>query len=93
MPDHVHLFVCIPPGQMGLSLWIKSLKNSMSKHWRGLKIPAPHWQKGFFDHVIRSNESHAEKWKYVQDNPVRAGLVQRAEDWRYAGQILPEAGF
>ena len=92
MPDHAHLFVCIPPGDMGLSSWIKSLKNSLSKHWRGEGVDAPHWQKGFFDHLIRSDESHAEKWKYVRENPVRAGLVPCTEDWPYAGQILPDAG-
>jgi len=72
----------------GLSLWMKSLKNSMSKHWRDGGISAPHWQKGFFDHVIRSSESHEEKWRYVRENPVRAGLVERAEDWQFAGVIV-----
>jgi putative transposase len=93
MPDQLHLFVRIPPGEMGLSMWMKTLKNTMSKHWRGQEIEAPHWQKGFFDHLIRSDESHAEKWRYVRENRVRAGLVTRAEDWPYAGQILPEPGF
>jgi putative transposase len=73
MPDHLHLFACIPPGAVGLSTWIKSLKNTLSKHWREGGIEAPHWQKGFFDHVIHSSESHVEKWKYVQDNPVPPG--------------------
>jgi REP element-mobilizing transposase RayT len=91
MPDHFHLFVCIPPGAVGLSMWMKSLKNTMSKHWREDGIGAPHWQKGFFDHLIRSSESHAEKWKYVRENPVRAGLVERAEDWPYAGAIQPDS--
>jgi putative transposase len=92
MPDHLHLFVCIPPGTVGLSMWMKSLKNALSKHWRVRGIDAPHWQKGFFDHVIRSNESHAEKWKYMQDNPVRAGLVSDARDWPYAGSIQADSG-
>jgi putative transposase len=92
MPDHLHLFVCIPPGAAGLSMWMKSLKNTLSKHWRERGIEAPHWQKGFFDHLIRSNESHAEKWKYVQDNPVRAGLVTEARDWPFAGTIQPDSG-
>ena len=26
MPDHLLLFVCIPPGAVGLSMWMKSLK-------------------------------------------------------------------
>ena len=91
MPDHLHLFVCIPPGAVGLSPWMKSLKNTLSKHWRDQKIESPHWQKGFFDHLIRSDESHAEKWKYVKDNPVRAGLVEQADDWSYAGAIQPDS--
>jgi putative transposase len=46
-----------------------------------------YWQKGFFDHVLRSEESYEEKWQYVRQNPVRAGLVQSAEDWPYQGEI------
>ena len=29
------------------------------------------WQPGFFDHLIRHNESYAEKWAYLRENPVR----------------------
>jgi len=35
---------------------------------------------GFFDHILRNDESYSEKWEYVRENPVRAGLVQRAQD-------------
>jgi hypothetical protein len=44
------------------------------------------WQRDFFDHVLRSSESYSEKWKYVRDNPVRAGLVS-IDAWKYAGEI------
>ncbi len=33
-------------------------------------------------------ESYSQKWDYVRENPVRAGLVKRAEDWPYAGALL-----
>jgi REP element-mobilizing transposase RayT len=72
-----------------LSEWMKSLKNSPSKTLRGMNIPAPHWQKGFFDHVMRSEESYSEKWLYVAENPVRKHLVARPEDWPYQGEIYP----
>ncbi len=72
-----------------LSEWMKSLKNSLSKTLRGMNIPAPHWQKGFFDHVMRSEESYSEKWLYVAENPVRKCLVPRPEDWPYQGEIYP----
>ena len=37
-------------------------------------------QEGFFDHLLRSHESYAQKWEYIRQNPVRAGLVKFAED-------------
>jgi putative transposase len=48
---------------------------------------APHWQKGFFDHIMRSADSYSEKWDYVSANPVRAGLVHHADAWPYQGVI------
>jgi len=46
------------------------------------------WQRGFFDHFLRNEESYGQKWNYVRENPVRAGLIQRFEDWPYAGEIV-----
>jgi putative transposase len=45
------------------------------------------WQREFFDHVLRSKESYNDKWNYVRDNPVRAGLAVVANDWPYAGEL------
>jgi len=72
-----------------LSEWMKSLKNALSKTLRGMDVPAPHWQRGFFDHVMRSEESYSEKWLYVGENPVRKKLATRCEDWPYQGEIYP----
>jgi putative transposase len=46
------------------------------------------WQRGFSDHLLRNAESYAQKWEYVRQNPVRAGLVARPEDWPYQGEIV-----
>jgi len=89
MPDHVHFFV------MPLLDEPKALSAAMGKwkEWTAKRIlgecggSAPLWQPEFFDHLIRSKESQDGKWEYVSENPVRAGLVKRAEDWRYAGAI------
>ncbi len=89
MPDHIHLFVAFQPGTTALSAWMKSLKNSLAKALRVMGKHSPHWQDGFFDHVLRSSESYEQKWLYVRDNPVRAGLVTRAENWPYQGEIHP----
>ena len=45
------------------------------------------WQPGFFDHLLRRNESYAQKWDYVWRNPVRAKLVAKPEDWPYQGEV------
>ena len=88
MPDHLHAFVSIDDQSITLSNWCKSLKNTISKTLRTLKIEAPHWEKTFFDHVLRSGESYAAKWEYVRNNPVRAGLVKTPDQWSFMGQIF-----
>ena len=92
MPDHLHFF-CVSNETTGAS----SLSRFMAgfKQWTAKRIlrssgaAAPLWQREFFDHVLRSDESYESKWGYVRENPVRAGLVSRAGDWPYAGEITP----
>jgi REP element-mobilizing transposase RayT len=86
MPDHVHFFVC-GGAEFVLGDWIKGLKRSIHN---ALPRPRPErlWQPGFFDHLLRSDESYAEKWTYVRDNPVRAGFATTAAAWPYAGEII-----
>ena len=87
MPDHIHLFVCGPVG-FDLAQWVRMLKTVVGKRLRESGSTAPIWQRGFFDHMLRSEESYGKKWEYVRQNPVRAGLVARAEDWPYQGEIV-----
>lgn len=87
MPDHIHVFVRI--GNRGrLSLAVKCLREHITKRLHqdcsGLRI----WQPGFFDHIMRSEESYAEKWLYVRNNPVRAGLCISPDKWPYQGEII-----
>ena len=85
MPDHLHAFVALDDMIISLSQWMKSLKNTVSKTLKVNGITPPHWQKGYFDHVLRTSESYSIKWDYVRENPVRAGLVGRREEWPYHG--------
>jgi REP-associated tyrosine transposase len=84
MPDHIHLFA---RGNYDfvLTQWMRLLKRNLSK---AISATPPHWQKGFFDHLIRHSESYSEKWHYVWQNPVRAGLVSDADDWPYQGELV-----
>lgn len=89
MPDHVHFFVAPQPaGAKSLAVAVGRWKEWTAKRMvRATTAVAPLWQPEFFDHLLRSGESRSEKWSYVRENPVRAGLVARAEDLPYAGAI------
>jgi len=87
MPDHLHAFVALDAERCRLSAWVSGLKAAVGRVLKSEGVEGPHWQKGFFDHVLRGSESASEKWEYVRNNPVRAGLVQRAEDWAFWGQV------
>ena len=86
MPDHMHFFVCGGP-EFKLEQWVNGLKRSMSVTLGATK-KSPIWQPGFFDHLLRNDESYSQKWEYVQNNPVRAGLVSQAEEWPYQGEFV-----
>jgi len=64
-------------------LWIAFWKDRFFHLQRGFG----RFQRGGFHHRLRSGESYSEKWRYVEENPVRAGLVKRAEDWPYKGRV------
>jgi putative transposase len=91
MPNHIHLF-CAPgvfPSE-SLHQWVRYWKNLASRHW-----PRPNehpiWQRDFWDTQLRRHENYDSKWDYVINNPVRAGLVEKSEDWPFHGErnILP----
>jgi putative transposase len=88
MPEHIHLFVAFPRVGITLPSWVASLRNVLGKRLLQLGICKPHWQEGFFDHLLRSGESYAQKWDYVRMNPVRAKLCARPECWPYQGEIV-----
>jgi REP element-mobilizing transposase RayT len=100
MPDHIHLFVC-GPEDFELGRWMGGLKQHLQKAIigreakelraaspTGRRLQTPIWQRGFFDHVLRNDESYGQKWNDVRDNPVRAAFVGNADDWPYAGEII-----
>jgi putative transposase len=84
LPDHVHLF-CAPAGSppSPLASWVR--------YWKRLVTRATGidglWQAGFWDTQLRHEEAYDAKWLYVQQNPVRHGLVAEAAAWPYQGQL------
>jgi len=88
MPDHVHFFarpaVDARSKAESVGMW-KSV--SARRIAATLSIKPSIWQPDYFDRYLRSSESYSEKWQYVEQNPVRAGLVISVEDWPYRGTI------
>ena len=76
MPDHLHALIAIDR-DASLSKIIGNFKRATSRFAR------VRWQRNFFDHRLRHDESSNEQWIYIMDNPVRAGLVQEADPWPY----------
>lgn len=87
MPDHLHLFVTTDDEKITLAARTKSLKNTISKALRSTGV-APPLAEDILDHLLRSDRSYSQKWNDVRDNPVWAGLVGKAEDWPFMGEIF-----
>ena len=93
MPDHVHFFCSHDAEAEQLSTFVGKWKEWTSKSvCRRYPHKAISWQRGFFDHVLRSSESYSEKWDYVWKNPVRAGLVRNPDEWLHWG-VLNDLSF
>jgi len=84
MPDHIHLFV------RGLKRVVAAAVSGgrNQRHAAETAASTTLWQRGFFDHVIRNTESYSQKWDYVRENPVRAGLASAADEWPFQGEIV-----
>jgi len=86
MPDHIHLFCGPSVLTETVQSWMKYWKTLVSRRW-----PRPCdgdlWQQDGWDTQLRQGESYAAKWEYVRQNPVRAGLVESADDWPYQGEL------
>jgi len=56
---------------------------------QALQTCGPLWQEESFDHVIRSDESLAQRIDYIRQNPVRRGLVRMPEEypWLWVEQV------
>ena len=86
LPDHWHA-ICAPRYPLTISVAIKSVKMSsliLINRWRGEHGEL--WQGRFFDRALRTVREYNEKVEYIHLNPVKAGLVRRAQDWRWSSK-------
>jgi putative transposase len=83
MSNHVHL-IAVPHTQDALSQSLKQAHGRYASYWNACQSSTGHvWQGRFYSCPL--DESHL--WaalRYVELNPVRAGMVEAAEQWRWS---------
>jgi REP element-mobilizing transposase RayT len=79
MPDDLHAIVAPKDREFRVGNFAAALKRWIRKELNA----GWSWQPGSFDRLLRSGESLQAKWVYLQENPVRAGLVKQSKDWPY----------
>ena len=83
MINHVHLLIY---PQAKLSRITKAIKNFSARQANAIlgRTGEPFWQDESYDHWVRSSEELEKIVRYIEENPMSAGLVERAESWRWS---------
>ncbi len=93
MPDHLHLLMSLSDFYPhNLQTWIRSFKRFTAKSAKTTLPTNQLWQKNFYDHIIRKEESFIKIAEYILNNPVRGGLVGNWKDYPYS-KIIDEFPF
>lgn len=84
MPNHVHVVVEQLHGR-ALGDIVQTWK-SVTAHLINKRLArrGPVWQREYFDRFMRNEKQFETTVSYVENNPVAAGLVQNASDWRFS---------
>jgi putative transposase len=86
MPNHVHVLVKTMEG-FSLDQIVRSWKGFTSRKINELlNLTGPLWQREYHDRYIRDLDHLANARLYIRNNPVKAGLCLRPEDWRWGNE-------
>jgi len=81
MPNHVHFLARILPSH-SLSSIMKSLKGFTAREAnKMLGRKGAFWQEDYFDRYIRNERHYLATIAYIENNPVKAKLCEKKEDW------------
>ena len=84
MPDHFHLIIT-PANDITLERAVQFIKGGSSHALKeSLRSRVPIWQKGFSDHRIRDAADYAIHIRYIEQNPVKRGLVMQPSDYPWS---------
>ena len=83
MPNHVHAISQPKAATPSIMRWLKGRTSRVANQGLG-RTGTSFWQEESFDHWIRSDEELRDLIEYVENNPVKAGLVEAKEQWRWS---------
>jgi putative transposase len=83
MPEHVHLLMS-EPERATLAIALQMLKQTASRKLKAIAVGNPFWQARYYDFNVWSERKRVEKLRYMHRNPVKRGLVEQPEDWRWS---------
>ena len=85
MPEHIHLLVSEPEVEL-LATAIQALKVAVVRRavLHRVEENGTLWQKRYYDHNVRTQQSFVEKLRYIHRNPVKRGLVEKPENWKWS---------
>jgi putative transposase len=88
MPNHMHLLMTLP-NDVSVEKAMQLVKGGFSYRLkRELGFQGEVWQRGFSEVRIIDGQSFLQHRSYIVQNPVKAGLVDRAEQWPYCYSYL-----
>jgi putative transposase len=89
MPDHVHLLVQGQTEESDGRTFIKRAKQFSGFYYKQT-FGRTLWQRYGFERVLRNDEPTLVVARYIIANPVRAGLVDRVEEYPFVGSCVYE---
>ena len=81
MPDHVHVLV----EDDDLLGFVRLFKGRITPIARRLEPGKKFWQRSFFDHALRQEESVYRIAMYIWENPVRAKIAEEPGEYAWIG--------
>jgi putative transposase len=83
MPNHVH-FVCVPKAEEALARAFNTLHMRYAQYFNGKRSLRGHLWRARFMSCVLDESSVREEVRFVENNPVRIKLVERAEDYLWS---------
>jgi putative transposase len=87
MPDHVHLLVEGLCDASNALTFIDRAKQYSGYYFKKA-FHGKLWQRYGFEHTLRDDEAALSVARYILENPVRAGLVRRVQDYPFCGSLM-----